>query len=236
MHMKHPIQGILFFSAVLFTAILIAPGCTEEDGYYGTLKDKEGNTYATVVIGEQVWMAENLKATKYGDQSAIDGVMAYQDDENTVATYGRLYTYEAAVKGGEDKKGRVQGACPKGWHIPTDEEWKTMEGYLGMPSVDVELMAWRGTIEGGMLKEAGTDHWSAPNAEATNSSGFTALPAGSFNAGLGYTSQGLAAYFWTSSNISEYEAWSRVLQHIGGSIGRYPSGKDLGFSVRCVRN
>lgn len=228
--------AVYFIPLALMAMIAGISGCAE-DGQLGNLKDFEGNVYKTLVIGEQVWMAENLKTTHYGDGTEIDGAMAYKDKEDDVATYGRLYTYDAATRNEEtDKKGRIQGVCPKGWHIPTDADWKVLEKFLGMADADLDLIAWRGTIEGGMMKEEGTGHWAAPNTDANNSSGFTALPGGSFNPGLGYTSQTLTAYFWSSTTITETEAYSRVLQYINGQIGRYPSGKDLAFSVRCVKN
>jgi len=211
-------------------------GCTPEDGHRGVLKDNEGNEYKTIVIGEQVWMADNLRSKKYSDGSEIANIRAYNDDESMVAVYGYLYNYEAATRGGTDKKGRLQGACPRGWHMPTDDEWKTLELHLGLSAADADLMAWRGTIEGGMLKEAGTAHWQAPNAEATNTTGFTALPGGYYNAGSGYTGMGVTAYFWSTTEKSSIEVWNRVLQNSAGHIGRYPSGKDLGFCIRCVKN
>ncbi len=215
----------------------LALGCEVEDGYRGTLEDIDGNTYKTVRIGDQVWMAENLKAKRYQNETDIPDIMAYSDDEANVEIYGRLYTFNAATSEGvTDKKGFVQGACPKGFHIPTDDEWKQLETFLGMTGSDVNLMAWRGSVEGGMLKTTGTEHWTAPNAEATNTTGFSALPGGNYNPAIGYASKGLIAYFWSCSSIDDYEKWSRVLQTGNGKIGRYPSGKDLGFSVRCVKN
>lgn len=216
--------------------LALAAGCAE-DGQIGNLKDYDENVYKTVVIGEQVWMADNLKSIHYADGTEIDGAMVYQSNDSNIATYGRLYTYDAATRGGDtDKKGRIQGACPKGYHVPTDDEYKELELFLGMNETEASNMAWRGTIEGGMLKEAGTDHWVTPNTDATNSSGFTGLPTGSYNPGLGYTTMGQAGYLWTSTNISETEAWGRVLLFSHGQIGRYPSGKDLGFCIRCLKN
>lgn len=211
-------------------------GCTPEDGHRGTLKDRDGNVYNTVVIGEQVWMKENLRTRKYADGTEIADIKIYNDDESLTGLYGLLYTFDAASRGGTDKKGRIQGVCPKGWHMPTDDEWKALEMHLGMSAADADLMAWRGTIEGGMLKEAGTEHWETPNAEATNATGFTAVPGGSFSVGIGYTGLGKTANFWSVTEKSDLEAWSRVLINTTGQIGRYPSGKELGFCVRCVKN
>jgi uncharacterized protein (TIGR02145 family) len=211
-------------------------GCTPEDGHRGVLKDNEGNEYKTIVIGDQVWMGENLRSKKYSDGGEIADIRMYNDDETLADVYGLLYTYDAATRGGTDKKGRIQGACPKRWHMPTDDEWKALEMHLGLSAADADLMAWRGTIEGGMLKEAGTEHWEAPNAEATNTTGFSALPGGSYNVGVGFTGLKKTAYFWSVSESTATEVWSRVLQHSTGHIGRYPSGKDLGFCIRCVKD
>jgi uncharacterized protein (TIGR02145 family) len=226
-------------SLLLFTtglmALALVWGCAE-DGHMGNLKDKDGNIYRTVVIGEQVWMAENLRTTKYSDGSSIDGVMAYDASEEHAKTYGRLYTWAAATNGSTDKKGRLQGPCPRGWHMPTDEEWKVLEKHIGLPSDQLDNISWRGTTEGGMLKESGTEHWQAPNAEATDALGFTALPAGSFFPGIGYKFLGVEAYFWAATSSSDIEAWSRILSTGHGYIGRYASGKQYAFCIRCLKN
>ena len=157
--------------------------------YYGldsNCEDGDGNLYATTTIGTQVWMAENLRTTKYADGTAIPLVNTnatwnaltatskaycwYNDDIGNKATYGALYTWAAAMNGAAssaDNPSTIQGVCPTGWHLPSDEEWTELTYYLGGESV-----------AGGKLKETGTTHWNSPNTGATNETGFTALPGG----------------------------------------------------------
>lgn len=197
----------------------------------GTVTDIDGNVYQTVTIGTQVWMAENLKVTHYRNGDAIPNVTdngtwsglttgaycAYNNDENNVATYGRLYNWYAVADS--------RNIAPAGWHVPTDEEWQTLVDYLGGSSV-----------AGGKLKETGTAHWNSPNEGATNESGFTALPGGyRYDSGL-FVNMGDYAYFWSSTEYSSYFAWYRYLSFSHSQVGRTNLIKRLGFSVRCVRD
>ena len=150
----------------------------------GTVTDIDGNTYQTVKIGDQWWMAENLKVTCYRNGDAIPNITdgttwaslstgaycEYNNDINNVATYGRLYNWYAVTDS--------RNIAPAGWHVPSDAEWKQLEMYLGMSQSEADATGWRGTDEGGKLKEVGTMHWNSPNTGATNESGFTALPGG----------------------------------------------------------
>ena len=194
----------------------------------GPVTDIDGNVYKTVKIGNQWWMAENLKVTKYKDGSAIPNVTKgtlwnglttgaycnYDNKESNVATYGRLYNWYAINTG---------NLCPTGWHVPTDAEWTTLTDYLGGTSV-----------AGGKLKETGTTHWNSPNTGATNETGFTALPGGSSaNYGTFY----LIGYFgnwWCATEYGTSYAWYRDVSYNGSSVYRNFSGKQDGFSVRCL--
>ncbi len=166
-------------------------------GQTGTLSDYDGNTYNWIGIGKQAWMAENLKTTRYADGSAIPHVEGTTEWDNLTVTdkaycwynnstanrdtYGGLYTWAAAMNGAASSDANpsgVQGVCPDGWHLPSDAEWKELEMFLGMSQAEADDTGWRGTDEGGKLKEAGTTHWNSPNTGATNESGFTALPGG----------------------------------------------------------
>ena len=138
-----------------------------------TLKDIEGNVYPAVIIGTQVWMAENLKTTKYNDGMAIPlvsdnnawealktpGYCWYNNDAAANKNrFGALYNWYTV---------NTKKLCPAGWHVPNDKEWTTLRTYLGGEE-----------IAGGKLKETGTTHWTSPNTDATNQTGFTALPGG----------------------------------------------------------
>jgi uncharacterized protein (TIGR02145 family) len=210
----------------------------------GTVTDIDGNEYQTVKIGDQWWMAENLRVTHYQNGSAIPhvpdgkewgdlttgGYAAYENDTENLIPYGLLYNWFAAVDS--------QGICPEGWHVPTDEEWMALEIYLGMPKSEVDTIGWRGTDEGGKLKEAGTDHWLGPNSGATNETGFTALPGGGrasepiYKGGYFYFGEHTA--IWSSSEHSTKEGLFRVLEYDESRIKRNKYLKTNGFSIRCI--
>lgn len=197
-----------------------------------SVKDADSNVYKVVTIGTQVWMAENLKTTKYNDGTAIPMVKddktwealntpAYCWYKNDAVTnknrYGALYNWYTV---------NTNKLCPSGWHVSTDAEWTKMTIYLKGDSV-----------AGGKLKEAGTVHWQSPNTGATNESGFTALPGGyriSYGGSFGYI--GNNGYWWSpvkdSSSIASY-------RYIGcGTSNLFSTSysKHSGFSVRCVRD
>jgi uncharacterized protein (TIGR02145 family) len=194
-----------------------------------------------VGIGTQIWMAENLKTTKYNDGTAIPNVTvdatwaatttgAYCDYSNLPANstiYGRQYNWysvdnntatKAASNGGKN-------VCPTSWHIPSDVEWTTLTTFLGGES---------GTS--GKLKETGTTHWTTPNTGATNETGFTALPGGERSTlGLFYP-LGTAGYWWSSTESSTAYSWFRGVYYDDAGVGRYDYFKKGGFSIRCVRD
>ena len=207
-----------------------------------TVTDIDGNVYQTVTIGTQVWMAENLKATHYRNGDAIpivtDGATwiglttgaycHYGNDMNNVATYGRLYNWHAVVDS--------RSIAPPGWHVASDAEWKQLEMYLGMSQTGADQTGWRGTDEGGKLKETGTTHWLSPNAGATNESGFSGLPGGYRYLGGQYYDVGSHAVYWSSTEAGSGFAWCRNLSNASSGVHRYDGGKEDGFSVRCVKD
>ena len=198
-----------------------------------TVTDVDGNIYQSVTIGTQVWMKENLKVTKYRNGDIIGTTVpatleisgeiapkyqwAYIGDEGNVAVYGRLYTWHAVTDSRQ--------VCPVGWHLPSDAEWTTLTTYLGGFKV-----------AGGKLKETGAVHWQSPNTNATNETGFTALP-GSYRGINGEFSHfGIYGGWWSSSEMNPYMAWTRYLTAIAKYTGIYGYGKSLGFSVRCIKD
>ena len=201
---------------------------------------RDSNVYRTVQIGNQIWMAENLKYLPSvigpGTGSNTDAyyyVNGYDGTSVSVAkatenytTYGVLYNFSATMN-----------ACPEGWHLPSDTEWQQLEMYLGMTAEQANATGWRGTVEGGKLKEVGTVHWNSPNAGASNESGFTALPGGYRPNGGGFYDIRVGGSWWTSSN-SEYDnyAWGRNLSYNSSKIDRNYNDKSSGFSVRCIKN
>ena len=199
---------------------------------YGTMTGNDGKVYQTVKIGDQWWMAENLRETQYRDGSPIphvtddsewgglstDAWCAYANNETTAETYGYLYNWHTVYDS--------RNIAPPGWHVSTDEEWDTLVEYLGGSSV-----------AGGKLKEAGTSHWNSPNTEATNESGFTALPGGYRLSGNGnFDTMGYYAYYWSATEYNSIYAWSRILNYDDSAISRINYHKQDGYSVRLVRD
>jgi uncharacterized protein (TIGR02145 family) len=208
-------------------------------GETGTLTDYDGNTYNWVGIGTQVWMAENLKVTHYpngseiplvtdktawgnlGDNNTDDAYCYY--DNNSDSEYGALYTYAAA-----------KDACPTGWHLPSDAEWKTLEIYLGMSQSDADYTGWRGTIEGIKLKA--TSGWNS-DGNGTDDYGFSALPGGRRGDYDGtFDRAGSYGRWWSSTEFSSSDAYGRSLLYYASDVDRSNGYKSRGFSVRCLRD
>ncbi len=199
---------------------------------YGTMSDNDGNTYKTIVIGTQTWMAENLKTTKYRNGDPITtnlsdsawlvstgGAYAvYDNNPQNNSIYGKLYNWYAVVDS--------RNLCPTGWHVPSDAEWTTLVNFLGGSGV-----------AGGKLKST-SSLWTAPNTGATNESGFSGLPGGGRGNYGAYVIIGNNGDWWSSTelNSNNNNAWGRSLFSGGGGSGRYYGGKRTGFSVRCLRD
>jgi uncharacterized protein (TIGR02145 family) len=197
--------------------------------------DIEGNIYETVDIGEQEWMAENLKATLFQNGDEIP-LAFYQINENQSFDnniYGNLYEWHAVNDG--------RNICPEDWHVPSDEEFIEMEIYLGMDAGETLLEGvMRGTDEGGRLKtmgtiEAGNGLWHEPNYGATNETGFSGIPAG-YHWTAQVIDHGYGAYYWMSNEIDSYSAITRQLDRGSSGIGRKFRSKNAGQSIRCIRD
>ena len=206
-----------------------------------------GQSYNIVIIGDQCWMAENLNVgtminstsggtNNDGEQTDNGTIEKYCYDNNTsnCDTYGGLYQWDEMMQ--YVTTGGAQGICPTDWHLPTDDEWKTMEMYLGMTQSQADATEWRGTDEGGKLKETGQAHWWSPNTGATNSSGFTALPGGLRNSSGSFHYLGTNGYWWSSTENSGTNAWSRSLFYGNDQVYRNYYDKTNGFSVRCLKD
>jgi len=191
-----------------------------------TATDYDGNIYNSIIIGNQTWLAENLKSLHYCDGTIIQDVAAYNNDENYASIYGRLYAWDAAMNGLTDVSSR--GACPCGWHVPSDEEWKELEDYLGGAAV-----------AGGKMKEAGLEHWHYPNTGADNSSGLTILPSGEHDMLLNppaFTLLGRRALFWTSKENYSAKARGWAIVNTESSSSVFSQFKIKKFAVRCVKD
>jgi uncharacterized protein (TIGR02145 family) len=207
-----------------------------------TVTDYDGNTYLTVKIGNQCWMAQSLKVTHYSNGDPIPNVTdggewvglstgaycEYDNNPGNVETYGRLYNWYAV----DDSR----SIAPSGWHVPSDAEWKELEMYLGMSQVEADGYSWRGTDEGGKLKEAGTTHWNPPNTGATNESGFTALACGYRYHEGSFLDLGNMVIYWCSTEYDSDFAWLRGLDYTYSQVYRVYYQEISGFSVRCVQD
>jgi uncharacterized protein (TIGR02145 family) len=200
---------------------------------YGTVTDFEGNVYNTVKIGSQVWMRENLRSTKYSDGTSIAGI---QTPPGIIEKTGYSYTFSAAMKGSSQTflvPSGVQGACPTGWHIPSEGEFNNLESFLGMPGNQIVLTGIRGTTEANLLKTADQSLWGA-NDKGVNISGFTALPVAVWN-GQGFETEyyfaGVSAHFWTASQTAH-----ALISNVGG-IHLWLSFKvSNAISIRCLKD
>lgn len=207
-----------------------APINFSQDVNYGSVTDFDGNSYKTITIGTQTWMAENLKTTHYNDGSEIPlvveeaewsfsgthGYCWYKNDEaNYKDVYGALYKMFAVST---DK------LCPAGWHVPTDEEWTVLADYLGGSDV-----------AGGKMKETGYTHWIGTNEGATNESGFTALPGGLRSSDGTFGLLGSSGYYWAIGPYT-YNIGVRLVANKTRSSLTTFNFKDDGVSVRCVED
>jgi uncharacterized protein (TIGR02145 family) len=216
---------------IFLAALLSLNSCTKNDNTTDPVTDAEGNSYKTVKIGEQLWMAENLKTSTFSDGSEITntpdagswseltepGLCWYNNDSaSNKDTYGALYNFYSVISG---------KLCPDGWHIPSKDEWQQLRDALGDT-----------LTAGGMLKEAGTLHWNMPNTGAENSTGFTALPAGiryfegSFSSLSSFTS------FWSSTEADNSKGWYLSLFFSDAVAAMNKISKKDGFSVRCLKD
>lgn len=192
-----------------------------------SVKDADGNLYRTVKIGKQEWMAGNLKTTRYNNGDIIgttvpankningdkklDYQWVYDGKEENAGIYGRLYTWHAATD--------ERGLCPRGWHLPSNDEWTALAASLGGVS-----------LAGGKLKETGTSHWLTPNVGASGEAGFSAVPGGGRLSDGTFNDFGTGAIWWSDTGDGYY------LNYSDGYLHRYFFVKSSGFSVRCIKD
>jgi uncharacterized protein (TIGR02145 family) len=204
---------------------------------FDMVTDVDGNNYRTVKIGNQVWMADNLRTTRYADESVIPQVNNVNTWQNTTLgawcwydttniydlPYGKLYNWYAVSD--------VKGLCPAGWHVPTDAEWTDLVAFLDPMAVVVS--GTQSQIAGGPLK--GLAHWVDPNEGASNESGFTGLPGGKRTSNGVFTLLGFEGVWWTSTDDLN-NGWLRILDYNNDNVLRGSMLKTSGYSVRCLKN
>ncbi len=235
----------IYLLTMIVFLLLSSIGCKKDDKDEfvlgsGTVADIDGNVYPTVIIGDQVWMAENLKTTRYFDGTPIEYpgknniaweknlTGAYSWYNNNEAdyrdTYGALYNWHAVSSG---------KLCPAGWRVPSDEEWTKVNMYLV------------GDLRAG-LKESSTEHLEEIFTVNLNGNGFSAMPGGvrfsTMPGGSRVTDNGYFYYigktgrWWSSTESSSRSAWYRSIYVNSNNVYRSHNYKETGFSVRCIRN
>jgi len=221
----------IFFAFVLGSSLYFFSSCSKSDSPPPPITDVDGNTYKTVRIGEQTWMAENLRTAKFSDGNAIPaisdpsawsgldtpGYCCYNNDRDSIGEiYGALYNFYAVAS---------SKVCPEGWHVPTVDDWQKLRDFLGDT-----------LVSGGLLKESGTLHWEAPNTGADNSTGFQALPAGIRYFEGTFSSLSNFTAFWSSTEYESAKGWYLSLYYSGTTVQLNQASKKDGFSVRCIKD
>ncbi|MBU2651393.1 MAG: fibrobacter succinogenes major paralogous domain-containing protein [Bacteroidetes bacterium] len=198
---------------------------------YTDLRDNK--LYSTTLIGTQCWMAENLN---YQTSNS----WCYDNNASNCDTYGRLYNWGALMNGSSSSNAvpsGVKGICPEDWHIPSDEEWKILEGsvdsqyYVGDPVWNND--GCRGSDAGKKLKSS--TGWNS-GGNGTNDYGFSALPGGYRGSNWNFYSIGAEDYFWSSAGSDAFNAWGRGLTFDNNGVYRNDYNKVAGLSVRCLRD
>ena len=252
-HVKPEIMRRIFILGMLLGITLFS-----EAQSTGNVRDIDGNEYGTVKIGDQVWMLQNIRATRYADGTAIPkvsgekrwenlepGEKAYcwlRNDSTTFAeTYGALYTWGAAVNYSGNQTSNsswVQGVCPDGWHVPGDEEFKQLEMHLGMTREEADKRKLRGTTEGCMIA-GNAELWADGRLKQNpdfGKSGFMAVPGGLRYVTGKFGDYQLDAYWWTSTSLDDMKAFGRIIPSKDIESYRDAHRKDAGFSVRCLKD
>jgi uncharacterized protein (TIGR02145 family) len=218
-----------------------------------TISDIDGNIYNTVLIGSQCWTKENLRVRRYNNGTAIQfdatggsgggfgtwrnltigAHTIYANDSSTTTPsnrtkYGYLYNWYAAK--GIYTTGTITSIdtgkiCPEGWRVPTDADWTTLTTELGGESV-----------AGGKMKSIGTAYWSSQSAGTDNSSGFSALPGGYRIKDGSFNNLSNSAVFWRATEVNDNNAWSSRLEHNSNNVSRNSYEKQLGASIRCLKD
>jgi uncharacterized protein (TIGR02145 family) len=219
------------------------PGIHKSGLTYGTMNDQQGNTYRTIIIGSQEWMAENLNTSVYRNGDSISyvassadwsgltsGARAYFNDSvSLTCPNGSLYNGYAMLD--------ARQLCPAGWHLPTDSDWNELIGYLD-PAFDPDTLGEQSAMAGGTMKSTSTAYWEPANASRSNSSGFSALPSGFRSMNGSYENFNGTAQWWSSTPETTDSSyfWFRVIPYGANGVSRLSSNPRFGFSVRCVRD
>jgi uncharacterized protein (TIGR02145 family) len=240
---------IWIYPLIIIGLVLILPiRCEKKEESVDKIADADGNKYTTVKIGTRIWMAENLKTTRYSNGDLIGSTnpatldissestpkyqWAYDGNESNATTYGRLYTWYVVSDS--------RNVCPTGWHVPADAEWTTLTDYLTDNNY-----GYGGSGDQIAKSLAATTDWSANETAgnagndlaSNNSSGFTALPGGYRFAAGTFTNVGFYGIWWSATEYNAASVWSRTITSYSSYVTRSNySEKPYGFSVRCIKD
>jgi uncharacterized protein (TIGR02145 family) len=238
--MKKQNAFLVYRLIIMVVGLSLATGCTKPESKnlfteFEPVSDCDGNSYKTVKIGKQIWMAENLRTTKYSNGDPIQEVSVdtnwakltagaycwYNNDLANKTIFGALYNWFSV----QDSR----HIAPTGWHVPTDAEWTILESYLG-----------GGSVAGGKMKSSAI--WKNSSTGGDNSSGFTAFPGGYRNGVYGtYEQMNIQTYWWSATEselivIDVKSAWFRVVGYNYTALSRTTINERSGFSLRCIKD
>jgi uncharacterized protein (TIGR02145 family) len=232
--MKRKSRYLIYPLGYILIFLLVISCCKKviiNKNNFAIVTDIDDNIYHTVKIGTQIWMVENLKVTHYRNGEPIPNISdsiswvnlskgAYCDYDNNISNssiYGKLYNWYAVC---DSRK-----LAPKGWHIPSDAEWKTLITFLGGQNV-----------AGGKLKEADIKHWKSPNKGATNETGFSAVASGGRDGTGSFVYLGLITWLWSSTENDNYSASYWVMGYYTTNFIWNIASKPGGLSIRCIKD
>ena len=239
--------------SILLTILIVHNLMGQHNDGQSTVVGPSGNEYATVKIGQQWWMQENLNTSHFRNGDTIPHLKKAVDWQNSRTTshpgwcfydnnpqygnkYGKLYNWHVVAD--------ARGVCPEGWRVPLEEDWQELMVFVGMHPDTFKTFGWRGNISG-ELRSTRTEpeehpRWDAPNEDATNSSGYSALPGGYRTGDPNYTAQkintfrmlGKEAAFWYGEDKIAWGLWPDRSEIFRGGA---KLSKGFGFSIRCVK-
>jgi len=192
---------VLAAAAVILMTAAVSVVMAQAKAGAALVDKRDGKTYRTVVIGSQTWMAENLNYD--------GGGKCYDNDPSNCAKYGRLYTWDEAKE-----------ACPAGWHLPSDAEWRQLKNAVG----------WNQTAGKKLKSKTGWDN----NGNGTDEHGFSALPGGYGRSDGGFSSAGSYGLWWSATEYNASNAWRRIMYYNYENVVRNLNDKTSLFSVRCL--
>ncbi len=242
---KHFRFLILTFITVGFVFVLM-DGCSKKDDSsstqngilfnskltYGSVTDVDGNVYKTITIGNQTWMAENLRVLHYRNGDTIPGITDatkwaqrikgaycdYLNDASKAAIYGKLYNWLTIID--------TRNVCPAGWHVPVDAEWETLYTTLGGYQ----------TTTSDKMREVGITHWAYINDGASNACGFTAIPGGMRDFGGIFFDVGQTGFWWSATPSGDYYQQEADYYFLDSGVNSGSGSRLNGLSIRCVKD